>query len=653
MQTISSHPRRARRRLLIASVLGALLLCTVVGQAFVTLDGDRTTWTNNPTYAILNALPGTSDGSDQEAVRSPFQSWEDVDESSLAFTEVEADADITVEFVSDWPGEFNASAAGTTLTIRQGGRILEAQIFINDDNFDWTTDINNDDPALNDIEGVMVHEIGHAIGLGHSYIADATMYWSGGDEGLRSLHPDDIRGVQFLYGTRGQGLLCDSCLVDSDCAEGGKCIGLEEGFAFCGVPCTGGCPDGTACFTLTNSDDTQCFPEAQFCSDRGGPGLEEGDYCWGANQCNAGLRCSPISGDEPSCLRECVNNNDCLNGTTCIGTEGGNGICLGGGDGAYGDLCDSNLSCESLLCVPLGDDVNVCTEECNTILNDCPGGGECADVGPPGGDGLCIPPGNRTRGESCDGAAQRCEPGLNCVPFDGDPICVSTCAPFGDCPDDSGCLPFGGNVWLCIEGGEGEIGESCNRNFDCGTGLVCAPSGFNANSCFEPCNPNRTDGCGLGVGCNDLELDGESVGICSPGEFELGEACNGDFDCRSFLCAFADDTTFCSLQCEGDRDCPEDWTCGATPNNGDVCFAPEPGPEPEGEPSGEPDGETEEPEGNTEEPEGEPSEPAPTSSGGGGDGCQTAPGRGEPLGVLLMVAMAWLWSRRRREEVAR
>ena len=53
-----------------------------------------------------------------------------------------------------------------------------------------------------DIQGIMTHEYGHALGLGHSNVGSATMWPSagGGQTSLRSIDPDDIAGVQFLYG---------------------------------------------------------------------------------------------------------------------------------------------------------------------------------------------------------------------------------------------------------------------------------------------------------------------------------------------------------------------------------------------------------------------------------------------------------------------
>jgi hypothetical protein len=56
-----------------------------------------------------------------------------------------------------------------------------------------------------DIGGVATHELGHALGLDHPPIPGATMFASASNRalGMRTLHPDDAAGCEFLYGTRG------------------------------------------------------------------------------------------------------------------------------------------------------------------------------------------------------------------------------------------------------------------------------------------------------------------------------------------------------------------------------------------------------------------------------------------------------------------
>ncbi|MBK7643925.1 MAG: matrixin family metalloprotease [Planctomycetes bacterium] len=58
-----------------------------------------------------------------------------------------------------------------------------------------------------DIQGVATHELGHALGLDHSNIPEATMLGAliGSGVTWRSLAPDDQAGVQALYGARSAG----------------------------------------------------------------------------------------------------------------------------------------------------------------------------------------------------------------------------------------------------------------------------------------------------------------------------------------------------------------------------------------------------------------------------------------------------------------
>jgi hypothetical protein len=55
-----------------------------------------------------------------------------------------------------------------------------------------------------DLQGVLCHEYGHALGLGHSTVGGATMYpsISGNGVSARSIAADDIAGVQAIYGAK-------------------------------------------------------------------------------------------------------------------------------------------------------------------------------------------------------------------------------------------------------------------------------------------------------------------------------------------------------------------------------------------------------------------------------------------------------------------
>jgi len=129
------------------------------------------------------------------------------------------------------------------------------------------------------IEGVMVHEIGHALGLGHTPVSGATMFASVGscNNGPATTESDDDAGVNELYGNTGGGDSCvgncgqqapGGCWCDDQCVNFGDCCADKA--AACDAPpdpnsCVGNCgqqaPGGCWC-------DTQCSQFGDCCGDK-------------------------------------------------------------------------------------------------------------------------------------------------------------------------------------------------------------------------------------------------------------------------------------------------------------------------------------------------------------------------------------------------
>jgi len=94
----------------------------------------------------------------------------------------------------------SGSALATTYSWFSGTRIIDADIVFWDASFQFVTGTSGCSNAFF-IEDIATHEFGHALGLGHSTVAGATMYPSIStcSQQSRTLDADDIAGVFSLY----------------------------------------------------------------------------------------------------------------------------------------------------------------------------------------------------------------------------------------------------------------------------------------------------------------------------------------------------------------------------------------------------------------------------------------------------------------------
>jgi hypothetical protein len=99
-----------------------------------------------------------------------------------------------------WPhADVGSTIALTTITFeRKTGQILDADIEVNSAAMPIST---GDTDVTNDLQSVLIHEVGHLFGLSHTLDDTASMNpnYGRGDLSFRSLSRDDIRGICAAY----------------------------------------------------------------------------------------------------------------------------------------------------------------------------------------------------------------------------------------------------------------------------------------------------------------------------------------------------------------------------------------------------------------------------------------------------------------------
>lgn len=106
-----------------------------------------------------------------------------------------------------WSDQAGGDALAVTLISGVGSRIEGFDMVLFSESLGTANEWSGpQDPPSGtmDIRGIAAHEFGHAIGLDHSGIRTSTMYAAALNRGqhLRTLHEDDLAGVEFLYDTR-------------------------------------------------------------------------------------------------------------------------------------------------------------------------------------------------------------------------------------------------------------------------------------------------------------------------------------------------------------------------------------------------------------------------------------------------------------------
>lgn len=251
----------------------------------------------------------------------------------------------SIQWVREWDAygfDPTAAAATDVQYVKSGSiwRISEADVYLNA-SLDWTLGAS-EQSGIRDLQAVLVHELGHALGLLHPCEADgsadapacagealtATMYPQYSPE-QAALDADAVAGLCFLYPNEpcdssscatgeactadGCRPLCgeETCLVGSVCTARG-CVAADGCIS---DDCTGKvCERAADCGVSERCESAICVADARAAGADFGADCAEADDCSG-QVCLAGAEESPL------CSRSCDQSHDCPSGWTCGNVE--------------------------------------------------------------------------------------------------------------------------------------------------------------------------------------------------------------------------------------------------------------------------------------------------------------------------------------------
>ncbi|HMJ91432.1 MAG TPA: matrixin family metalloprotease, partial [Candidatus Acidoferrum sp.] len=163
-----------------------------------------------------NGYTTTNTAAELNALRASFAQWQAIsgtvlkfEEGGLAFGAVDVNTSDNTNVVF-WSTDTMVDGGNSDISGRLGvtfssffndGTFAEADIVLNAAENEWSADFFSTNTARFFVEGVALHEMGHFIGLSHSPVGAATMFWAGGPgTGTQvGLSTDELCAARLIY----------------------------------------------------------------------------------------------------------------------------------------------------------------------------------------------------------------------------------------------------------------------------------------------------------------------------------------------------------------------------------------------------------------------------------------------------------------------
>ena len=189
--------------LTLAVAMVVVVLAAQSASAYVLLS-PRRTWASTPiqvnVYNVGNSTITDSDGG-VTAVAGAIKAWGVVNSGTTSQQAVRGTAPATIMLNTNGKICTGSCLAATLTGYYTGNTIYDADVYTNTRYNYYSSRETDGCSSEYDIDGIMTHEVGHVIGIGHSNVADATMYpsVSACNSGNRTLESDDIAAKNDLY----------------------------------------------------------------------------------------------------------------------------------------------------------------------------------------------------------------------------------------------------------------------------------------------------------------------------------------------------------------------------------------------------------------------------------------------------------------------